>query len=385
MQYVCILLLAAGIQAMAQHPPSQASEAKAAGLLRDAIATQQKGDSAKAIGLYRDSLQIDPSQVEALADLGELLVSTGNAADGIEQEKLALAALATDKRVRDRAAAEFFIRKNLARNYFSQGDLAQAHAECMTLHDAQPKDLETAILLAKVDLNRQRAQEAVDLLAPLEAANESNLELEYGLAVALVQSGNESAGLPRLEKVAQTTRSASAFALAGGVRLNKNQFAEARADFHQALAINPSLPGLQSMAGRAELYWGDQAKAVSLLQSALKQDPMDSNANLCLGTIRLDQHDLADAKPLLDLALQLNPQSQEIRYELAKWTRLSGDLPQAVKILEAIVKAQPNWLDPHVDLAALYYKLHRPEDGQHERDIIQKIEDQEQKSGPKKP
>jgi hypothetical protein len=47
-------------------------------------------------------------------------------------------------------------------------------------------------------------------------------------------------------------------------------------------------------------------------------------------------------------------------------------------------KGDPNWLEPHVELAPLYYKLHRPEDGQRERDLVDQIQAKQQQAGPPK-
>ena len=67
---------------------------------------------------------------------------------------------------------------------------------------------------------------------------------------------------------------------------------------------------------------------------------------------------------------------------MAKLNSMAGKYADAVKALEELEKNDPKWLDPHVELAALYYKLHRPEDGARERDIVQQIDAQEQKAGP---
>ena len=48
------------------------------------------------------------------------------------------------------------------------------------------------------------------------------------------------------------------------------------------------------------------------------------------------------------------------------------------------MKAQPKCLDPHIQLAAIYYNLNRPEDGQRERDIVKQIEARQQQAGPPK-
>jgi hypothetical protein len=54
-----------------------------------------------------------------------------------------------------------------------------------------------------------------------------------------------------------------------------------------------------------------------------------------------------------------------------------------LSLLEGLEKSDPNWLDPHIDLAALYYKVHRPQDGQRERDIVKKLQALQQKQGPR--
>ena len=61
---------------------------------------------------------------------------------------------------------------------------------------------------------------------------------------------------------------------------------------------------------------------------------------------------------------------------------MTGKLAEAATALEGLERADPNWLDPHVELAAIYYKLHRPEDGQRERNIVQQLEAKTPKQEP---
>jgi lipopolysaccharide biosynthesis regulator YciM len=51
----------------------------------------------------------------------------------------------------------------------------------------------------------------------------------------------------------------------------------------------------------------------------------------------------------------------------------SGQTEQAVADLERVERQDPDWLDPHVQLAALYYKVHRPADGLRERQIVARM------------
>jgi tetratricopeptide (TPR) repeat protein len=223
-----------------------------------------------------------------------------------------------------------------------------------------------------------RPQETVDLLSPLEPGHEANNELEYVLAYALIQTGRGDEGVPRLEKVAAVTHSAEAWVLAGATRLSKSQMNQARTDLDAAMKINPSIPGLYSMDAQAHYAMGDAEIAIKGYQAALRANPMDFTANLDLGNILLDKGDLDGAKPLLELAYQLQPGFPRAQLEMAKVKELQGNYPEAATMLEALAKAEPNWLSPHWELSSIYFKLNRPEDGKREREIVKKLQIEQQ-------
>jgi tetratricopeptide (TPR) repeat protein len=219
-----------------------------------------------------------------------------------------------------------------------------------------------------------RPQEAVDLLSAFEAGNESNSELEYGLAYALIQTGKADEGVARLEKVATATHSAEAWLLAGATRMNREQMNEARTDLDAALKLNSSIPGLYTMDAQAHYAMGEADKAVQGYEAALKANPMDFTANLDLGNILLDRGDLEVATPLLELAYQLQPGFPRARLEMAKVKEMSGKYAEAATMLEALEKAEPNWLSPHWELSSIYFKVNRPEDGKREREIVKRLQ-----------
>ena len=269
-------------------------------------------------------------------------------------------------------------------NAGSQSDLSRARAVLEAEHAANPTDPRIATELANAYIRMGRHAEAVDLLLPLEPGREANMDLEYSLAFALIQSGKEAEGIARMENVARTTRSANAWTIAGGARLHRNELAEARSDLDSALALDPSLPGLYSMAAQVRHAQGDAQGAIPLFQAALRADPRDFEANLHLGIYLLEQGDYDNARPLLQLAEQLDPASPLARLKLAKLKEMTGNDAEAQAVFEQLEKTNPDWLDPHIELARIYYKQHRAEDSQRERNLIEQIEAREQKSGPSK-
>jgi tetratricopeptide (TPR) repeat protein len=276
------------------------------------------------------------------------------------------------------------VRANLGLAYYKKGDMAHAHSEFESVHATRPSDVKIAVLLGYTDSKLGKDAEASALLTPLEPGRESDMDFEYVLSLALIQSGKEAEGLPRMEKVAKATSSVDAYLIAGAARMRRNEFSEARADTDAALAINPAFPGLYTLAGQARDALGDTDASVPAFQAALREDPRDAMANLYLGVTRLKQRDFESARPLLEWALQLMPGHPLTRLQLAKLDGMTGKYTEAAATLEDLERTDPNWLEPHVELATIYYKLHRDQDGQREREIVKQIEAKQQQAGPPK-
>jgi tetratricopeptide (TPR) repeat protein len=374
MRSCAALLFAFCLQSAIGQAPPQSPSTDASESLRKGIEAQQHGDMNTAISEYRKALAIQPELPEARANLGAALSAIGDFDAAIEEDKRALQA-APDKTA---------VLMNLGLAYYKKGDLANARPEFEAVQAARPRDMASAVLLGYTELKLGSVEQAVALLTPLEAGNESNADLEFVLASALLQAGKENEGLPRMEAVARNTHSADAWVLAGSARLHRREFQAARVDLDAALELDSSIPGLYTLAGQARDALGDTDAAALAFQAALKADPKDFNANLYLGAMRLKQRDLEGARPLLEVALELQPQMPQARLQMAKLDAMQGNNAEAAAALEQLEKTDPAWLDPHVELAPIYYKLHRPDDGQRERDMVRQIEAQQQKDGPPK-
>ena len=199
------------------------------------------------------------------------------------------------------------------------------------------------------------------------------------MKVSLVRGGSPA---PSLIFAAQTN-SADAWMLAGSTLLALNEFQQARSDLDNAMRLDPSLPGLCTLDGTARDKDGDSDAAVPAFRTALQQNPNDFDANLYLGAILLKQRNMDEAGKLLDKALELRPEARLARYESALWKSTSGNDQAAVEQLEKLAADDPQWLEPHVELAVLYYRLHRPQDGARERQIVDQLTAQQQQQGPK--
>ena len=344
-------------------------------LFRDAIDAQQRGDFGTAIRDYREVLKLRPNTVEARVNLGAALVREGQFDAAITEYRSALRGLS------DKTA----VLLDLALAYYKKGDWKNARDQFQPLHQAQPKDARIAILLGDTYLRLKEPAAAVTLLSPLEDENSQNMDLEYVLGSALIQTGQRREGVSRVEKSAAAGNSADAYMLAGSTLSQINEFEQARRDLESALRLDPKLPGIYSLIGTARDKTGDVAGAEAAFREALVLNPNDFDANLYLGAILYKRRQLEEARPYLDKAVQLNPGSSMARYEAAMLKSTSGEYAAAAEDLEKLVHDDPTWLEPHVELAALYYRLHRPTDGARERKVVDQLNAEQQANGPGKP
>ena len=361
---VFLFVLASGI-ALAQEPSADQ-------LLRTAIAEQERGDFQAAIRDYRKVIELRPSEVKAKVNLGAALVHVGQFDEGIAMYRSALPSLAFKNPV--------LLDIGLA--YYKKGDFGNAREQFETVHRAQPRNTRVAILLGDTEIRLQKPNDAVALLEPLSAENADTLDFEYVYGSALIAAGHRRDGVPHIEKVAQGQNSADAYLLAGATRLQLDDFEPARKDLETALHLNPKLPNVYTLVGEARDKTGAAQEAEPAFREALKINPNDFEANLYLGAILYKRRDTDEARTYLEKALALNPKDLMAQYQSALLKSASGEYEAATQMLEQVVKDDPDWLEPHVQLANLYYKLHRPQDGARERQVVDRLTAEQQSQGP---
>jgi tetratricopeptide (TPR) repeat protein len=357
---IVALLIAAGAACAQSSSPEQ--------LFRDAVAAQQHGDDALAVRKYQELLKRYPDAVEVRANLGAALAKLERYDEAIEQYRAVLAK-------KDNAG----LRLNLALAYYKKGALREAVQQLSTLQGAQPGDTRVATLLADCYARLGQDRQAIAVLTPVEAAHPDDLAVAWLLGSALIRAGHKRDGLERVDRVARQGNRPEAYLLAGQTALKMNEFERARDYADAALRLNPRLPGADTLRGTVLSYLGDTQGAIAALRKAVEAAPNDFDAQVGLGAVLHTERDLDGARQHLQHALQLKPDSTLARYEWARLERTEGHVDAAVKDFERVVHDDPNWAQPHVELAALYFRLNRQEDGDRERATFDRLTAEQQK------
>jgi Tfp pilus assembly protein PilF len=71
-----------------------------------------------------------------------------------------------------------------------------------------------------------------------------------------------------------------------------------------------------------------------------------------------------------------------VRYQIATVELAKGQLEQAQRELEALVKESPQFTEAHVSLATIYFRQKRKADGERERAIVTKLNAERQANSP---
>jgi tetratricopeptide (TPR) repeat protein len=340
-------------------------------LFKQAVMAQERGDDASAVNYYQELLRLRPDAIAVRVNLGVTLAHEKKYEEAIEQYRLVLT----------HDPANRIARLNLAVAYREAGNAAQATVELERMHQTNPTDDEVSMMLVDTYSQSGRYAEAISVLLNLEASHPEDPEIQEALGNALVHQGRLEEGAERLERSAQKNANAADYVFAGQARFGVGQYDIAQRDAGTAQGLNENQAGLATLKGMILQATSDYDKAESSLLKAVAQDRTDFNANLYLGGVFYFKRDLVMAKQYLSHALELSPGSPQARYEFALVERAEGDLNRAVKDLKLVVQAAPEWLQPHVELAALYYRLHDTDDGAKERAIVDRlIADQQRKA-----
>ena len=332
-------------------------------LFQEAAEAQQHGDAALAVRKYQELLRLHPEVIGAHANLGLVLVSLARFDEAVAQFRAAVALAPGDRS----------LRTNLAMAYYQKGDLPNAIREFSSLLKEAPGDIQTATLLGNCYVREGHPAQAVSLLTPLAASHPDDVSLQLTLGWALVRAGRTKEGLERIDQLAQQTNSAEAYMGAATAQLRLEALDQARRNVDAALRLNPHLTGLHTLSGMIAADFGDYVGAEAAFEEELEANPNDVQAQLNLGSVLYSQRKLDAAREHLERALELAPASSQALYDLALVERAQGHMEAAVKDLEKVVGKDPQWLEPHVELAALYYRLNRPQDGAKEKQIVDRL------------
>jgi tetratricopeptide (TPR) repeat protein len=328
-----------------------------------AVALQQAGDREGAAAAYRELLQVQPSHVAARSNLGVVLAQLGRYEEAIEAYR---AALAVDPKQQK-------VRLNLGIALYKAARYGDAVTELAAVRTAEPDNLQARYLEADCHLRMGEPKAVIALLAPIEPAHQDDLALAYMLGLAYFQEKDVAKGGVLVDRILKRGESAEAHLMMAMAKRGAQDLAGGLEELVKAVALNPELPGVHSLYGRALLETGNRDKARAEFEAEIARNPLDFDAQLYLGVLLKEEQAFDEAMAHFERALGVRPGDPGVRYQIVTIYVSRGETEKALPLLEGIVKEAPEFLEAHVTLATVYYRLKRREDGDRERAIVDRL------------
>lgn len=346
-----LLLIVAGQQShRAQQPP-------AAGQSFEAVATQaaqarETNRIEEAIKLYRQALTLRPGWGEGWFHLG---------------------ALHYDKDVYGEAAQAF----RRSTDYSPQVGTAWAMLGLSELklgrYDEALKHIRRARRLgiaADANLNRvvtyneallllnirdfERAQVTLGKLSG-DGVVDQDLMISLGLSVLRIRPSESHA-------LDQTTRQAIFRAGQAEHLAAQKKLAEATTEYERLAADFPKTPNVHLARGRFLRSNGETEKAIAPLRREIENDSGHWLARLLIADSMLALKDYAGGIPYAEEAIKLRPRLPLGHFLLGSLLLGAGEIPRAIKELEAARAIEPNDSRIHYALGSAYARANRKED-----------------------
>jgi tetratricopeptide (TPR) repeat protein len=341
-------------------------------ILRHAIELHQSGDIDGAIREYRSYLKQKPDNIIALSNLGAALSRSGHYEEATVEYRRALKI----------DPGNLPVQLNLALAYYKASRISDAATELEKVVKRQPDNRQAIFLLADCDLRLGENRKVIALLDPLERQSPGDQALNYLLGTALIRDNQAARGQVLVDRILHDGDSAEARLLMGAAKMNAQDYSGALVDLQKAVELNPKLPDLYSYYGLALMSTGDTPGAAVAFRKELESNPNDFVSNLQLGALLKQEQDFVTARQCFDRALMARPTDPGVRYQIATLDLMSGKVEEARGALERLVKESPQFVEAHVSLATVYYRLKRKEDGDRERAIVLQLNNAKQASEP---
>ncbi len=339
-----------------------AGDARVQKLYGDARAAEARGDLAAAAVHYESLLQVAPRLAPAYNNLGSLYLRQREykkAAEVLEK------GLKIDPKMSSASAL-------LGIALYEMGDYAAAGRNLESALRANPKDNNAELFLANDLIKLGEFERAADHLRQLSQRQPENPEVWYLLGKVHMKLSEEA--LSKLNGL--DPNSVWVHEISGEVMESMKNYDGALLEYKKAVEVAPQQAGTHYHLGNA--YWSLNMwdAATEEFRAELVNDSSNCNAQWKIGNIILEQHgDSAQALTEVQKALDVCPNLMGARVDRAR-ALLKVERPaDAVKDLEAAVKADPAESATHFLLAQAYRALGRTQDAQAEMQVFSKLEE----------
>ena len=293
----------------------------------------ERGEYAQAERLFREQVAKTPQSAEALSNLGTVLAREQKFDEAIKTYERAL-------RADPKLTGVYF---NLGVAYFKAGRYQAAVTPFEMFLKSQPKDPRARQLLAVSFVESAQYQRGIVLLEQLSQEQPNDPSVLFALAGAHIRAGDEVRGKQLLKQLdTLNLPPASVHLLQGMLYYRGQQYDDSERELQEAVRLDPrSAPALAAL-GRLRLRVNDDTAAIDFFERALAIQPQDAESNYQLGVLLGRNGQEARGRHYLIRAMEQRANYPDPMYFLAKMDLNENHPAQALKLLERAAQIAPD-------------------------------------------
>jgi tetratricopeptide (TPR) repeat protein len=368
--FTALLLPPACIQSASQESPSNQDQMKYHAQMAQQYLREQKPDLA--IPELKEVVALDPSNAEALGNLGTLLFFIQHDYSGAVPSLRAAIKLQP-------GLWKLQALLGLAEEHTSDSADARTDLEA-SFPQLQDKKLQLQVGLELVGLYTGSGEldAAAGMMLQLRKAYPDNPEVQY----AAYRTFSDLSGESMLSLSLVAPDSAQMHQVMAHEEIKEGNTNGAIAQFRKAIAIDPHLPGVHFEL--AELLNTSQDAVVKKeaekeYRNALIENPLDEKTECRLAEIDAAKGNTNQAYTEYSKAVELAPGDSDAKLGLAKILIEMNQLGKAQALLEQTVQLEPTNAVAHYRLATLYRKKGQVEAAKREAELYKKYKDMKEK------
>ena len=326
-----------------------------------------------AIPLLREVISLDPKNLSAQGNLGVLLFFGGSYSEAIPHMRAALQLQSDLWRIE---ALLGIAEKRTGNPKEAQNDLERAFSNL----DDKKIQIQAGLELIELDTSAVQLDKALSVAVKLEELAPQNPQI----LLAAYQISRQVMDQNLLSMMMSAPDSAEMHMIMAGELGRQGDHTNAIAQYHEALRLNPTLPGAHFELAEQLRTASDpalNAQAEGEYKAAIRVNPYDELSWRQLGGIMAAKGDFKAAEEDYKKALALQPRDSEAKTGLAIALVSMNQTNEAISLLESAVKDDPTNIAAHYRLSGLYRRAGRASDAQREMDTFHHYKDVKDKLG----
>jgi tetratricopeptide (TPR) repeat protein len=293
----------------------------------------------KAIDNYKEAIAADPDSPVLTEELSELYIGSGRLREAQTDAEEAI-----KKNPNNLAAHRLLARVYTSqigdqqRNRIDESMVKKAIEEYQKISDLDPKDVDTLVMLGRLQKVAQNSVEAEKAYKKALAIDPESEDALTGLALVYGDLGNSTEAARMLKQLSDKNPSPKSLRALAATYEQMKEYALAAQALQRALELNPPDAGdLKRALAEDQVQAKQYDAAIKTYQDLIGDDPSDAQSYLSMSRIYREMHDLVKARAMSDKAKGLEPYNVEVRYNEVGILEAEGKPNDALKSMKDLV------------------------------------------------